>query len=45
MFTALGEALAKYKPELLMEHLRLFWARINIPKMLKACEEGHFWCK
>ena len=25
MFTALGEALAKYKPELLMEHLKLFW--------------------
>ncbi|EOA80785.1 Clathrin heavy chain [Exserohilum turcicum] len=43
MFTALGEALAKYHPERLMEHLRLFWTRINIPKMLIACENEHLW--
>jgi len=27
MFSALGEALAKYHPERVMEHLRLFWSR------------------
>jgi len=43
VFTALGEALVKYYPERAMEHLRLFWQRINIPKMIKACEAGHLW--
>ncbi|KAM3414887.1 Clathrin heavy chain [Cercospora zeina] len=43
MFTALGEALAKYYPERLMENLRIFWGRINIPKMIRACEEAHLW--
>ena len=26
-----------------MEHLRLFWSRINIPKMIRATEEAHLW--
>ncbi|KAG0650945.1 putative clathrin heavy chain [Hyphodiscus hymeniophilus] len=26
-----------------MEHLKLFWSRINIPKVLKACEEAQLW--
>jgi len=43
MFSALGEALAKYHPERVMEHLRLFWSRINIPKMIRATEEAHLW--
>jgi clathrin heavy chain len=43
MFTALGEALAKYHPERVMEHLRLFWSRINIPKMIRSCEQAHLW--
>ena len=43
MFTSLGEALAKYHPERVMEHLRIFWGRINIPKMIRACEEAHLW--
>ncbi|TVY87137.1 putative clathrin heavy chain, partial [Lachnellula willkommii] len=33
MFTELGIALSKYHPERVMEHLKLFWGRINIPKM------------
>jgi clathrin heavy chain len=45
VFTALGDALAKYHPERVMEHLRLFWSRINIPKMIRACEESHLWRK
>ncbi|KAF2757197.1 clathrin heavy chain [Pseudovirgaria hyperparasitica] len=43
MFTSLGVALSKYHPERVMEHLRLFWSRINIPKMIRAVEEAHLW--
>ncbi|KAK5137642.1 hypothetical protein LTR08_007937 [Meristemomyces frigidus] len=43
MFTELGIALSKYHPERVMEHLRIFWGRINTPKLLKACEEAHLW--
>jgi clathrin heavy chain len=43
MFTELGIALSKYHPDRVLEHLRLFWSRINIPKMIRACEEGHLW--
>ncbi|KAF2222182.1 hypothetical protein BDZ85DRAFT_320437 [Elsinoe ampelina] len=43
MFTELGIALSKYHPDRVMEHLRIFWGRINIPKAIKACEEAHLW--
>ena len=43
MFTELGIALSKFHPERTMEHLKLFWSRINIPKMIRACEEAHLW--
>lgn len=43
MFTELGIALSKYHPERVMEHLKLFWGRINIPKMIRACEQAHLW--
>ncbi|KAI5819481.1 armadillo-type protein [Pyronema omphalodes] len=43
MFTELGIALTKYHPEKVMEHLKLFWGRINIPKMIRACESAHLW--
>ncbi|KAI9749488.1 MAG: Pyridoxine 4-dehydrogenase [Chaenotheca gracillima] len=43
MFTELGIALSKYHPERVMEHLKLFWSRINIPKMIRACEAAHLW--
>lgn len=43
MFTELGIALSKYHPERVMEHLRIFWGRINIPKMIRACEVAHLW--
>ena len=43
MFTELGIALSKYHPERVMEHLKLFWSRINIPKMIRGCEEAHLW--
>ncbi|KAI9865995.1 MAG: hypothetical protein M1813_001962 [Trichoglossum hirsutum] len=43
MFTELGIALSKYHPDRVMEHLKLFWSRINIPKMIRACEQAHLW--
>lgn len=26
-----------------MDHLRIFWGRINIPKVIKAVEDAHLW--
>lgn len=43
MFTELAVLYARYKPEKLMEHLKLFWLRLNIPKALRAAEEYHMW--
>ncbi|EHA53174.1 clathrin heavy chain [Pyricularia oryzae 70-15] len=43
MFTELGIALSKYHPERLIEHLNLFWSRMNLPKMIRACEEANLW--
>merc|ERR1719174_3033932 len=43
IFTELGVLYAKYKEEKLMEHIKLFWSRLNIRKMLKACEENAHW--
>lgn len=43
MFTELAVLYSKYKPERLMEHLKLFWQRINIPKVIRATETAHMW--
>ena len=43
MFTQLAILYTKYSPEKVMEHLKLFWSRINIPKVLTACEEAHLY--
>ncbi|KAF9078161.1 hypothetical protein BDP27DRAFT_1253219 [Rhodocollybia butyracea] len=43
IFTELAILLSKYKPTKLMEHLRLFVARINIPKVIRAVEKAHLW--
>lgn len=43
MFTALAIALSKYHPERVMEHLRIFYARVNIPKCIVAMEAAHLW--
>ena len=31
---------AKYKEEKLMEHIKLFWSRLNIPTLLQATQEN-----
>lgn len=33
MFTELAILYSRYKPERLMEHLKLYYSRINIPKV------------
>ncbi|CCG24545.1 Chc1 protein [Candida orthopsilosis Co 90-125] len=43
MFTELAILYSKYSPEKVMEHLKLFWSRINIPKVITACEEAHLY--
>ena len=43
LFTELSILYVKYAPEKVMEHLKLFWSRINIPKVIRACEESHLW--
>ncbi|KAK9468648.1 hypothetical protein V1512DRAFT_257573 [Lipomyces arxii] len=43
MFTELAILYSKYHPEKMMEHLKLFWSRINIPKAIRACEDAHLW--
>lgn len=43
MFTELAILYARFKPEKMMEHLKLFWSRVNIPKVLRAAEEAHLW--
>jgi len=43
IFTELGVLYSKYKESKLMEHIKLFWSRLNIRKMLKACEENAQW--
>ena len=43
IFTELGILYSKYKDRKLMEHIKLFWSRLNIRKMLKACEDNAQW--
>ncbi|KAG9304457.1 hypothetical protein G9A89_020021 [Geosiphon pyriformis] len=43
MFTELAILYTKYRPEKTDEHLRLFWNRLNIPKVIRACEDFHLW--
>lgn len=45
MFTELAILYAKYRPQALMEHLKLFWSRINIPKVISASEKAHLWAE
>jgi clathrin heavy chain len=43
IFTELGILYAKYKLDKLMEHLKLFSNKINIPKLIRVCEEQMHW--
>jgi clathrin heavy chain len=43
MFTELAILYSKYKPAKLMEHLKLWNSRLNIPKVAQACEKNQQW--
>ncbi|PWN29567.1 putative CHC1-clathrin heavy chain [Jaminaea rosea] len=43
VFTQAGIALAKYRPERLMEHLKLYWSRSNLPQLIKVAQSCHLW--
>ncbi|XP_058100764.1 clathrin heavy chain 2-like isoform X2 [Magnolia sinica] len=43
IFTELGILYARYRPEKLMEHIRLFSTRLNIPKLIRVCDEQQHW--
>lgn len=43
IFTELGVLYSKYNPDKLMEHIKIFWSRCNVVKLLKACEKALLW--
>lgn len=43
VFTELGILYAKFKPAKLMEHLKLFSKRLNIPRLIRITEEQQLW--
>ncbi|KAL0744142.1 hypothetical protein Bca4012_085655 [Brassica carinata] len=43
IFTELGVLYARYSYEKLMEHIKLFSTRLNIPKLVRACDEQQHW--
>ncbi|XP_043714942.1 clathrin heavy chain 1-like [Telopea speciosissima] len=43
IFTELGVLYARYRTEKLMEHIKLFSTRLNIPKLIRACDEQQHW--
>lgn len=43
IFTELGVLYSKYLPDKLMEHIKIFWSRMNITKLLRACEKALLW--
>ena len=42
IFTELGVLYARYRPEKLMEHVKLF-SSLNMPKLIRACDEQQHW--
>lgn len=43
MFTTLAEAYSKYDAPKLMDYLRLYWQRLNLPKAIRAAEAAALW--
>ncbi|UZJ52670.1 hypothetical protein CBS101457_001990 [Exobasidium rhododendri] len=41
IFTAAGVAMAKYRPSRLMDHLKIYVTRSNIPQLIKATQQAH----
>jgi len=43
MYTELGVLYAKYKPERLMDFIKMNTGKLNIPKLIHACERHYHW--
>ncbi|CAB1109928.1 unnamed protein product [Ectocarpus sp. CCAP 1310/34] len=43
VFSELAVLYSKYSPEKLMEHIKIFWSRCNVTKVLRACERALLW--
>jgi len=43
MYTELGILYAKYKPEKLMDFIKMNTSKLNIPKLIHACERHFLW--
>ena len=43
IFTELGVLYSKYLPDKLMEHIKIFQSRMNVVKVLRACEKAQMW--
>lgn len=43
IFTELGILYSKYMPEKLMEHIKIFHNRMNVVKLLRACDKAQMW--
>merc|ERR1712137_995237 len=43
MYTELAILYAKYKPEKLMDFIKLNTQKLNIPKLVQACERHYLW--
>jgi len=45
LYTQLGVLYCRYKEEKVMEHIKLFWSRLNIPTLLQACQKNLHWAE
>ncbi|CAM9371246.1 unnamed protein product, partial [Choristocarpus tenellus] len=43
VFTELAVLYTKYVPEKLMDHIKIFWNRCNVTKVLRACDRALLW--
>lgn len=45
LFTQLGICYSKYRPQKLMEHLKLYVQRVSIPRLIRVCESNMQWAE
>merc|ERR1719253_2342253 len=43
IFTELGVLYTKHVPEKVMEHCKVFFSKLNVAKVVKACERARLW--
>eukprot|EP00179_Madagascaria_erythrocladioides_P030901 CAMPEP_0198327392 /NCGR_PEP_ID=MMETSP1450-20131203/14660_1 /TAXON_ID=753684 ORGANISM="Madagascaria erythrocladiodes, Strain CCMP3234" /NCGR_SAMPLE_ID=MMETSP1450 /ASSEMBLY_ACC=CAM_ASM_001115 /LENGTH=1655 /DNA_ID=CAMNT_0044031435 /DNA_START=1 /DNA_END=4968 /DNA_ORIENTATION=+ len=45
MFTETGVLYSKYRQRNVMEYIKMWWQRCNIPRLIRACEAAHLWAE